>query len=260
MLEKIIKFKREEVKKQMALIPVKKLETSLHFNIKSLSLVEYLNREGASGIIAEIKRKSPSKGMFNEKINVEKLSISYMQAGASALSVLTDKEFFGGTNQDLLVARKYNLCPILRKDFVISEYQIYEAKAIGADIILLIASVLTKEEIKDFSVLAKSLGLEVLLEVHTKEETRKYCNEVDLIGVNNRDLGTFKTDIQNSVNLVRDLPDNACKISESGIRTAEDILELKKLGFKGFLIGETFMKTAFPGKTLNELVSNLNKG
>ncbi|MCL4160981.1 UNVERIFIED_CONTAM: hypothetical protein GTU68_009527, partial [Idotea baltica] len=179
----------------MDLIPVKKLETSVHYKVKSLSLVEYLNRDDASGIIAEIKRKSPSKGVFNDKIDIEKLSIAYMQAGASALSVLTDKEFFGGTNQDLLMARKYNLCPILRKDFIVSEYQIYEAKSIGADVILLIAAVLTKEEIKDFSVLAHSLGLEVLLEVHTKEEIKKYCDEVDLIGVNNRDLGTFKTDI-----------------------------------------------------------------
>lgn len=256
-LDKIIKHKEKEVKERSELTPLKKLTGSNHYNVKCLSMVKYLNREDASGIIAEIKRRSPSKGSFKDVIDVEKLSIAYMQAGASALSVLTDKEFFGGTNDDLLKARKFNLCPILRKDFIISEYQIHEAKSIGADVILLIASVLKKEEVKNFTNLAKELGLEVLLEVHDESEIESYVSEVDLLGVNNRNLNNFETTIEKSKKIVSSLPKDACLISESGIRNAKDVLELKDLGYKGFLIGETFMSSAFPGKTLQDLVNGI---
>lgn len=256
-LDKIIEHKEKEVKNRIEITPLKKLINSKHYNVKCLSMVDYLNREGASGIIAEIKRQSPSKGVFKADIDVEKLSIAYMQAGASALSVLTDKKFFGGTNEDLLKVRKFNLCPILRKDFIISDYQIHEAKAIGADVILLIASVLGKEKINEFTLLAKELGLEVLLEVHDESEIDYYVSQIDLLGVNNRNLNNFETTIEKSLSIFSKLPVEACLISESGIRTAKDVKTLKELGYQGFLIGETFMSKAFPGKALEDLVKRL---
>ena len=182
-----------------------------------------------------------------------------MQAGASALSVLTDTHFFGGNNEDLTTARKYNFCPILRKDFVISEYQIIEAKSIGADAILLIASVLSKQEIKQFTDLAHQLGLEVLLEIHSKEEVEKYIPEIRLVGINNRNLKTFEVDFENAIELVNTLPQNVVKIAESGISSFKDIIHLKKHGFDGFLIGENFMKTVNPEITCQKFITQLNQ-
>ena len=257
-LEEIIAYKKKEVSERAETHPIKLLEKSLYFQSECVSLKHYIQRDDKSGIIAEFKRKSPSKGMINEFADVEKISIGYMQAGASALSILTDSHFFGGKNEDLTIARKFNFCPILRKDFTVSEYQIIEAKSIGADAILLIAAVLTSEEIKQFTSLAHQLGLEVLLEVHTLEEIEKYIPEIKLVGINNRNLKTFEVDFENSYKLVQQLPLDAVKIAESGISNPNNIVELKKHGFEGFLIGENFMKTASPALECKKFIEQIN--
>lgn len=258
-LDEIITYKRKEVAERSETHPIKLLEQSLYFQSECVSLKHYIKRDDKSGIIAEFKRKSPSKGMINEFAAIEKISIGYMQAGASALSVLTDTHFFGGKNEDLTTARKFNFCPILRKDFTVSEYQIIEAKSIGADAILLIAAVLTKEEIKQFTSLAQQLGLEVLLEVHTQEELDKYIPEISLVGINNRNLKTFDVDFENSIRLAQQLPIDTIKIAESGISDYKNIIELKQHGFDGFLIGENFMKTASPELECKKFIEQLNQ-
>jgi indole-3-glycerol phosphate synthase len=246
-LEKIMLHKEKEVAERKSLVPVKYLEKSVFFENQVVSMKKYIKREDKSGIIAEFKRKSPSKGIINATAQVEATSIGYMQAGASALSILTDKEFFGGQNEDLITARKFNFCPILRKDFILDEYQILEAKSIGADCILLIAAALEPERLKELAAFAKSLGLEVLMEVHDWEELeRSLCDDLDLVGVNNRSLKTFEVSVDTSLGLVDRIPNQFVKISESGISTPETLLTLKSAGFDGFLIGENFMKTARP--------------
>ena len=258
-LEKIVAQKKKEVVERMSLYPVKLLEQSIFFASPTVSLKEYVLRKDKSGIIAEIKRKSPSKGAINTHVSIERTSIGYMQAGASALSVLTDKDFFGGCSEDLMVARKFNFCPILRKDFTIDEYQIIEAKSIGADAILLIAAILEPEKIKSLSLFAHSLGLEVLLEVHSVEELNlNLLSKVDLIGVNNRDLKTFEVSLEVSKKLAALIPDEVIKISESGISNPETIMELRKFGYKGFLMGENFMKHARPEQAAREFILKLN--
>jgi len=258
-LSEIVANKRKEVAAQKALYPVKLLERSDFFEGKPVSLKHYIRREDKSGIIAEFKRKSPSKGIINPHATVEKTSIGYMQAGASGLSVLTDKEYFGGTLEDLKTARNFNFCPILRKDFMIDEYQVIEAKSAGADVILLIAAVLSKEEIEKLGGFAQSLGMEVLLEVHNEEElNQSITDKVDLVGVNNRDLKRFVTDIQISKDLAEKIPNEFLKVSESGISNPDTIRDLKTYGFEGFLIGETFMKTGRPEKTAHEFIKQLS--
>lgn len=259
-LDQIIEHKRKEVAERKSLYPTKLLEQSIYFGSPTVSLKKYIQRNDKSGIIAEIKRKSPSKGIINNAVSVERTSIGYMQAGASALSVLTDKEFFGGSNDDLTVARKFNFCPILRKDFTVDEYQIIEAKSIGADAILLIATVLSPAEIQQFSIQAKRLGLEVLLEVHSLEELkRSLADEIDLIGVNNRDLQSFSVSLDVSRELAGHIPNSFVKVSESGIDSTKAIVELKKFGFEGFLMGQNFMQHSRPEEAAKEFVKQLNK-
>jgi indole-3-glycerol phosphate synthase len=259
-LDIIIAHKRKEVAERKMLYPEALLETSIYFSTPTVSLSKYLLREDKSGIIAEIKRKSPSKGEINPGVSVERTSIGYMQAGASALSILTDQQFFGGTNEDLTLARKFNFCPILRKDFTIDEYQILEAKSIGADAILLIAAALTPQKVRQLAQKARSLGLEVLLEVHNKEELESsYCPEVNVLGVNNRDLKTFEVRLQTSLELLPNIPSEVVPIAESGIRKAEDLLTLKNAGFKGFLIGEQFMKNSRPHMACKEFIDQVNR-
>lgn len=259
-LETIVEHKKTILQESKELIPTKVLEKSIFFNSHPISLKEYLKREDRVGIIAEIKRSSPSTGTINDKIEVEKLSIGYMQAGASALSILTDYNFFGGKNKDLEIARKYNYCPILRKDFIIDEYQIIEAKSIGADCILLIAACLSPEQCKNLAAFAKTLHLEVLLEVRTREEIDSHVNPyIDLIGVNNRNLTDFTTDLSNSKLLFEHLPKELVKISESGITQASQIKELKEVGYDGFLIGGFFMKQGEPGKACKNIIDNYYK-
>lgn len=257
-LERIVTNKKKEVAERKALYPTRLLERSVSFNSQTVSFSKYLMREDKNGIIAEIKRHSPSKGYLNKYVNVERTSIGYMQAGASALSVLTDTEFFKGTSEDLRIARKFNFCPILRKDFIIDEYQIIESKSIGADAILLIAAVLTKEEIDKFSKQAHSLGLEVLLEVHDEEELDKMSDAVNAIGVNNRNLKTLKIDINTSFALAELIPSKYLKVSESGIESVETIQKLREVGYKGFLIGSYFMQHPRPELACKDLIEKVN--
>ena len=259
-LDKIVAYKRQEVTQLINSIPVKSLESSDFFKKECISLKNQINKKSKSGIIAEFKRQSPSKGIINETSIVSETIKGYLDSGASGVSILTDTNFFGGKNEDVIAAKKLNLGPILRKDFTISEYQIVEAKSIGADAILLIAAVLTKKEIKQFTTLAHHLGLEVLLEVHTQEELDKYIPEINLVGINNRNLKTFEVDFENATRLASQLPTGTVKIAESGISDYKNIIELKKHGFEGFLIGENFMKTTNPAMACRQFIGQINKG
>jgi indole-3-glycerol phosphate synthase len=257
-LDTIVKKKREEIALSKLEIPLLKLEQSEYFSRDCFSLRDFILNPSLSGIIAEFKRKSPSKGIINDKLTVEEVTNGYTAAGASALSVLTDESFFGGNIRDLIAARKSNTIPILRKDFMLDEFQILEAKALGADIILLIASILNPGEIQKFSSLAKSLGMSVLLEVHNLDElNRSLCVDLDAVGVNNRNLGDFSVSIQHSYDLVDHIPSEFLKISESGISDPLKIAELKMAGFNGFLIGENFMKKANPGMAMKDFVAQI---
>jgi len=259
-LEEIIAHKHKEVEEKKSLFPTKLLERSLYFKGQSVSLKKYLLREDKSGIIAEIKRQSPSKGVINAHVDVERIAIGYMQAGASALSILTDQKYFGGSNDDLTKARKFNFCPILRKDFIIDEYQIVEAKSIGADAILLIAAALDPDKIKSLAQFARSLDLEVLMEVHNKKELESSINDyLDIVGVNNRDLKTFEVDINTSISLASHIPSEFVKISESGISNPESIQTLKSFGYEGFLIGERFMQSGRPERSCKRFIEALNQ-
>ena len=222
-----------------------------------MSLKERLISAKESGIIAEFKRKSPSRGIINNKADLIKTTTGYVKAGASALSVLTDNKYFAGSNIDLIEARKYNKCPILRKDFIIDEYQVIEAKSIGADVILLIAAILTKEKADRLTKTAHLLGLEVLTEMHKQEEIKNVSENSDLIGVNNRNLDNFDVDIYKSIFLSEKISSNIVKISESGISDPDIIKKLKTYGFRGFLIGENFMKTENPSKSCEKFIKKL---
>jgi indole-3-glycerol phosphate synthase len=259
-LDKIIEQKYKEVAERKSLYPVKLLEQSIFFSSPTVSLKKYVQRKDKSGIIAEIKRNSPSKGTINASVSIERTSIGYMQAGASALSILTDKDFFGGSSNDLTVARKFNFCPILRKDFVVDEYQIVEAKSIGADAILLIAAALPVKRLNELALFAKSLGLEILMEVHTSEELASNQEaEVDLIGVNNRDLKTFVVSLDISKKLAPLMPKGKVLVSESGIDSPAAIVELRKYGYEGFLMGETFMKHSRPEQAAKDFIKELTQ-
>lgn len=260
-LEKIVLHKKKEVAQAKANISAKELELFPAFGRKVNSLSSGLLAEGSSGIIAEFKRKSPSKGTINDKVLVQDVTAAYSAAGAAGLSVLTDEEFFGGNADDLQLARKSNpRTPVLRKDFIVDEYQILEAKAWGADVILLIAACLTPEEIRKYAATARLLGLEVLMEVHDEEElARSLTPELNLVGVNNRNLKTFEVSIETSLRLVEQIPDAFVKVSESGLSSAGNIRQLQAAGYRGFLIGENFMKTPYPGQALSELVGELQQ-
>ena len=258
-LEKIIGHKQKEIAYKSSIVPIKQLEQSIYFESSTVSLKTYLTRPDKSGIIAEFKRHSPSKGAINPYAKIEETSVGYMQSGASALSVLTDEQFFNGKNEDLTTARTFNYCPILRKDFIVNEYQIIEAKSIGADAILLIARILSKTQIKAFTQLAQELGMEVLLEIHSKNDLDKLCNTIELVGINNRDLNTFKVDFNHAIGLSEHLPKHTIKIAESGISKPSEITFLKQHGFNGFLIGELFMKSADPANSCKQFINQLNK-
>ena len=257
-LDKIVLRKREEVALAKQNVSINQLEASVHFNRTPYSFEEFLLAESRSGIIAEFKRRSPSKGIINDRVGVAEVTKAYNAAGASALSILTDADFFGGSTQDLLEARAANDIPILRKDFIIDEYQVIEAKALGADIILLIAAILSPDEVEHLAEVAKGLGLNVLLEVHNLEELqRSVIPELDAIGVNNRNLADFSVNIQTSFDLVDEIPDEFLKISESAISEPKIISSLQEAGFDGFLIGENFMKTENPGKAMTDFVREM---
>ncbi len=255
-LDEITAHKAEEVKKAKDLIPVKQLEKAAFFSRQTLSLKQSLLQHSGSGIIAEFKRKSPSKGILNGNADPVIITKAYAQGGASGLSILTDKVFFSGDKEDLEESRDL-VIPILRKDFIIDEYQIFETKAMGADVILLIAACLSPYQVKHFAALAKTLNLEVLLEIHNEEELQHICPEVDIVGVNNRNLKTFTVDINTSIHLSKKIGDERCKISESGISNVAAIATLKQHGFNGFLIGETFMKEPDPAIAFANFIQQL---
>lgn len=257
-LEAIIESKRIEVEQRKIETPVEVLLQSELYSIPRLSLKQFLLDDSKTGIIAEFKRRSPSKGSINEDADVVEVTTSYANNGASCLSVLTDELFFGGSTEDLIKAR-VNKIPILRKDFIIDEYQITEAKAMGADVILLIAACLTSSEVKRLAVYAKSLGLEVLLELHGEEELEHICDETEIVGINNRNLKTFEVDIEQSLRMAKQIPLNKIKVAESGISNVETILLFKQNGFRGFLIGENFMKEENPGEAFKKFINQLKK-
>jgi indole-3-glycerol phosphate synthase len=255
-LEEIVQYKKSEVGRRKSEISISKLEASSYFNRKPLSLIESLRQGKRTGIIAEFKRRSPSKGIINDKANVVDVTMAYAESGASAVSVLTDKNYFGGSSEDLIQAR-INEVPLLRKDFVIDEYQIIEAKSIGADVILLIAACLAPAEVMRLSKFAKTLGLEVLLELYDERELGHICEETELVGVNNRNLKTFEVNIEQSVKMAQKIPGDKIKIAESGIHSADDVMLFRENGFKGFLIGELFMKEPDPAIAFAEFVNAL---
>ncbi|MDN3596581.1 indole-3-glycerol phosphate synthase TrpC [Zunongwangia endophytica] len=256
-LDKIIADKHKELVLKKLVVPVSQLENSALFERETVSLANAL-RKSKSGIIAEHKRRSPSKSVINHSLNVEDVAKGYENAGVSGMSVLTDGKYFGGSLDDLLFARASVRMPILRKEFVIDEYQLLEAKAHGADVILLIAAVLEQSQIKQLSEFAKNLGLDVLLEVHNQEELEKsIMPSLDMLGVNNRNLKTFEVSTQTSKDLSEKIPDDFVKVSESGISSVAAINDLKQYGYEGFLIGENFMKTDNPGESAKAFIEEL---
>lgn len=255
-LDTIIAHKIDEVNAQKKQVTINALlqqeRKRSHYSLK-----ENLTQPHASGIIAEFKRKSPSKGWINQSAQPEIIVPAYGKAGASGVSILTDSNFFGGTLIDLVAAAPRVEIPILRKEFIVDEYQIIEAAKAGADLILLIAACLKPEQVLQFAKTAHEHGLEVLLEIHNQKELRHITEEVDLVGVNNRDLHTFNISLETSVELSPFIPDHCIKISESGINSALDISYLKHFGFQGFLIGESFMKTTDPGTSCKHFINEI---
>ena len=259
-LDKIIHRKIEEVAERKTLISIKELEMRGYFAKTTNSLKTSLLNPASSGIIAEFKRKSPSKGIINANVTPQDVTRGYVQAGAACLSVLTDIDFFGGSDNDFLEARKANpSIPMIRKDFMIDEYQIIESKALGADVILLIAANLSPLKIRELGKLTKELGMETLLEIHDEEElNRSLCEYIDVVGVNNRNLKNFsEQNVSASLELADKIPAHCIKISESCISEVETIKHLKSVGYRGFLMGETFMKTENPAKSLADLIAQL---
>ncbi len=257
-LDEIIAYKKTEVARQKETKPIAQLEKLPLFTTPAYSLKRFLLDSTRTGIIAEYKRKSPSKGIINDKASVAEVTAAYAGNGASGISILTDHHFFGGSIDDAITAR-INAIPILRKEFIIDEYQIIETKGLGADVILLIAAVLTPQQVKDFTMVAHGLGLEVILEIHNDKELEHIAEAIDIIGVNNRNLKTFEVSLEQSVTLASYIPKEKIKISESGIHSIKDIEYLKGFGYKGFLIGENFMKQQDPGLAFMQFVAKLNE-
>lgn len=256
-LSEIIAHKRVEVDLQKQVISLEQLRESIPTGELPLLSMKQALASSPSGIIAEFKRRSPSKGWIHEQARVEEVTPAYEAAGASALSILTDEKYFGGNLKDIRAARPLVNLPILRKDFVIDEYQLYQAKIVGANAILLIAAALEQEECRALAEKAHELGLEVLLEIHHAEELSYIHKGVDMVGINNRHLGTFHTDVENSFRLAEQLPKDTLLVSESGISDPDTVKRLQSAGFRGFLIGETFMKTQQPGESLQAFINQL---
>lgn len=257
-LDKIVAYKKQEIAQLKKEVLLEKLVKSPGFKRTPISLKQSLLAKGSTGIIAEFKRQSPSKGIINDKASVVEVTQGYLKAKVAGQSILTDTEFFGGYILDVIQARTVNdMTPILRKDFIVDAFQIVEAKAIGADVILLIAACLTKKELKNYGKLAEDLGLEVLYEVHNIQELDKIKLDNEIIGINNRDLKTFEVDLENSIELANQIPESCIKVSESGIGNPKIITGLKEYGFQGFLIGENFMKTEDPGLACQQFISQI---
>lgn len=257
-LDEIVANRRNEVLNQKKRIPLSEIQSKIDSTITCNSLSDKLLTPGSSGIIAEFKRRSPSKGVINDHVQPEIVTKGYVEAGVSGLSVLTDGRYFGGSTADFTAARKANLLtPLLRKDFMVDEYQIYESRLLNADVILLIGAVLEKQEIARFTSIAHELGMEVLLELHDENEMDKIDMEIDMIGINNRNLKDFKVDMDRSLKLLDRLPAKAVKISESGLSDPETIDYLRNRGFLGFLMGENFMKSEDPASACLDFITRL---
>ncbi len=258
-LEEILTAKRKEIERFKAISTIERFEREGFFwDAGNRSLVQNILMPDSTGIIAEFKRKSPSRGWLKPKeLEAEQVATAYNKA-AAGISVLTDKDFFGGDLNDLIRTKMQTDVPVLRKDFIIDKWQIAESKAFGADVILLIAACLTPAQVKEYAVYALSIGLESILEVHTEEELNHFCEEISIVGINNRNLATFEVDINTSLQLIGKLPDHKPVISESGICNAEAIVTLRNAGFSGFLIGECFMKEEHPGKAFEAFVKSLH--
>lgn len=257
-LQEIVATKRAEVDRRKRKTDLQALYRQAETPRATRHSLQEALRSSSTGIISEFKRRSPSKGWINREADVQSVVRAYQQAGATALSVLTDTPYFGGTDDDLRAARQACSLPILRKDFMIDEFQLVESRVLGADAVLLIAAALTREQCRRFAEIAHQLELEVLLEIHDQSELDYYSEYVDVLGVNNRNLGSFHTDVANSFRLIEQMPQEATPISESGISNPDTVKELRAIGFKGFLIGENFMKTETPGDSLKSFINALN--
>ena len=244
-LETIVASKAKEVEERKLRTSVRELEKKPMFNRETISLKQSILHPLKTGIIAEFKRKSPSKGVINDRSSVIEVTSGYVEGGASGLSILTDTDYFGGATDDLISARLHDI-PIVRKDFIIDEYQVVEARAMGADVILLIASCLSPARVMELARFAAELDLEILLELHEEEELEYINDYTQLIGVNNRNLKTFEVDMEKSVRMVEKIGNSRVRIAESGIGSVEDVQIFRKFGFDGFLIGEYFMKQDDP--------------
>ena len=259
-LDQIVANRRQEVELQKSKIPLSELKAVIDLSLPRNSLSDKLLSKGSSGIIAEFKHRSPSKGIINDRVLPEIVTKGYSEAGVSGISVLTDSTYFGGSTLDFQAARIANpLTPMLRKDFMVDEYQLFESRLMNADVILLIAAVLEKLEISRFTSIAHDLGMEVLLELHDEDEIQKIDNNVDMIGINNRNLKDFKVDLDRSLQLLNKLPADAIKISESGLGDPKTVDYLRSRGFQGFLMGENFMKTDDPAMSCLDFISKLKK-
>ncbi|MDR3024726.1 indole-3-glycerol phosphate synthase TrpC [Chryseobacterium sp.] len=254
-LDKIIERKKLEITGAKSRISLDRLKNTGFFGRNTNSLKESIQNK--SGIIAEFKRQSPSKGIINNSVEPLEVVSAYENFGASGISILTDHDFFGGNLNDIVSVRNDINIPILRKDFMIDEYQFYEAKSIGADVILLIASCLSPAQVEEFTDLAHELNMEVLLEIHTEDELKHYNSKIDLVGINNRNLKDFKVDLQHSVQLKNLLPKEVLSVAESGIYNLEDFQFLKEKGFDGFLMGEYFMKNTNPATAFEEFAAKI---
>lgn len=256
-LDKIVENKKKELELITLITPVKDLERSVFFDRETISLSASVSDKSRSGIIAEFKRKSPSKGIINSTASVSQVTTGYFMSGASGVSVLTDARFFGGSSADLKGIRENSHFPILRKDFIIDEYQVIESKSFGADAILLIAAVLNSGEILNLAKMARSLGLEVLLEVHDLKELNKVNEYVNIVGANNRDLKTFKVNMDISMQIIQEIQSDFVKISESGISDPDMLTTLRNAGYDGFLMGEKFMSTPDPAGAFSDFLKEI---
>lgn len=252
-LKRILETKRVEVEEKKKRIAERDLMTTVWAKRKRISMRRALEQSD-TGIIAEFKRKSPSKGFIHEGADVQEVVKGYAGCGAAACSILTDSEYFGGSHLDLALARKVADLPLLRKDFVVDRYQVVEAAAYGADAVLLIAAALSMEQCKELTDSAHELGLETLLEIHEEEELRYVAAGTDMVGINNRNLATFETDIYTSLQLADKIPQGCLKVSESGIRSADTVKSLRERGFRGFLIGERLMREKEPNRALKNFL------
>lgn len=256
-LDKIVQQKLAEVAVQKEQMPIFQLMEQENFKRTCFSAKKSITRKGASGVIAEFKRQSPSKGVINGTVKPQDVVKSYQEAGASMVSVLTDEVFFGAKAADFSAARESLSIPLLRKEFIVDAYQIYQSKAMGADVILLIAAILSPQRCKDFAFIAKDLGMEVLLELHDESELDHVNRFVDLVGINNRNLKDFSVDTDRSIRVAAKLPEDMIRVAESGLDSPEVVRKMRQNGFQAFLMGEHFMKQDSPGNACKQFITEM---